>query len=94
MTAEQLEIFHQSLLRVLDASAGRQFGLGAQALQVLVGQYGFAAVKQPDVEAAMHYLADKEIGFVEPVDKGQFNPANVSWRITARGINHLRHRGL
>ena len=93
MTAEQLENFHLALLQVLDTNAGSQFGLAVPTLKVFVQTRGFRVV-DTEVEAAMNYMTDKEIGFVQTVDKGQFNPAHVCWKITARGINHLRARGL
>jgi hypothetical protein len=85
MNAAQMEVF--------DVSAGSQFGLGALALQALVATYGFTKSTE-EITRRLEYMADAEIRFVERVNKGQFNPANVSWRITARGINHLRERGL
>jgi len=92
MTPAQAEIFDVSILRVLDLNAGRQFGLGALAIQALLATYGFN--ESTDViNARLAYMSDAEIGFVAPIDKGQFNPANASWRITARGLNELRKRG-
>lgn len=93
MSPVQQEIFDLSILRVLDVSAGTSFGLGALAIQALLAQYGF---KEPTdvIERRLRYMADKTIGFVEQVEKGQFNPANVTWRITAPGMNELRERGL
>jgi hypothetical protein len=93
MTVEQAEVFDVSVLRVLDLNAGRQFGLGALAIQALLATYGFPNESADTIRARLAYMTDKEIGFVEPVDKGQFNPANASWKITARGINELRRRG-
>lgn len=93
MTAEQTEIFDVSILRVLDVNAGRQFGLGALAIQALLGTYGFTNEPVAEINKRLEYMADREIGFVEIVNKGQFNPSNVTWKITARGINELRSRG-
>ena len=91
MTAEQTELFHVSLLRVLDRNS-TQFGLGANALQVLVGEFGFTPTKEQVIEA-MDYLEDSAIGFVATVQKGNFNPAARTWKKTALGTNELRRRG-
>lgn len=92
MKPEQEELFDLQILRVLDVNAGRRFGLGAQAIQTLISPYGFESEVEL-IERRLRYMADKTIGFVEIVEKGQFNPANVTWRITAPGINELRSRG-
>lgn len=92
MNAAQTELFHSAVLQVLDAN-GSRFGLGAQAVALLVNQYGFSP-KPDETERALEYLADQENGFARPVDKQQMNPANRTWKITAKGINYLRERGL
>jgi hypothetical protein len=91
MTAEQTELFHIALLRVLDRN-GSSFGLGPSALQVLVGEFGFSPTKEQIVEA-MEYLEDPAIGFVTLAKQGAFNAANRTWRKTALGVNELRKRG-
>ena len=91
MTAEQTEIFHYAVLRVLDQN-GTRFGLGTQALTTLIGQFGFT-VGCDQVGRACEYMADEENGYVKLVNKGQFNPANRAWQITAKGTNLLRERG-
>ena len=93
MTAEQTELFHLQILRVLDLNAGKQFGLGPSSIQVLVSPFGFGTATIEQITAALDYMADSDIRFVEPVNKGQFNTANRTWKITARGINHLRANG-
>ena len=93
MSPDQLENFHDSLLRVLDRNSSQRFGYGVTTLLNFVREFGYTNITVAQLEAAMAYLEDKEIGFVELVNKGQFNPANRCWKITARGINHLRERG-
>jgi hypothetical protein len=93
MTPVQAELLDVSILRVLDLNAGRNFGLNATSIQNLVSQFGFQNESTDTINARLAYMADAEIAFVAPVDKGQFNPANASWKITARGINELRRRG-
>jgi hypothetical protein len=92
MNAEQQQLFDEAILRVLDRNEST-FGMGATALQVLVGEFGFSPRDPAEVTRRLEYMADAEIAFVAPVSKGQFNPANRTWRITARGTNHLRSRG-
>lgn len=92
MTAEEAESLDMAILRVLDLCAGRSYGLGLLAIQAQLPRYG-EYVDTDVVKRRLEYMADSEIRFAERVDKGQFNPANASWKITARGINHLRERG-
>jgi hypothetical protein len=92
MTADQLEIFDVSIMRVLDVNAGRQFGLGVTAIRAHLPTYGFNEPVDA-INKRLDYMSDPEVGFVTTVNKGQFNPANVTWKITARGINHLRSIG-
>lgn len=93
MTAEQLEILDLSILRVLEANAGRTFGLGVTAIRAHLPTYGFSESAEM-ISKRLEYMADKEIGFVTNPDKGQFNPAHVTWKLTARGQNELARRGL
>lgn len=93
MTAEQTELFHLQILRVLDFNAGKSFGLGPQSIQVLVSPFGFGTATIEQINKALDYLADPEVRCVEPISKGQFNPANRTWKITARGVNKLREHG-
>lgn len=89
MNALQTELFHQAVLRVLDAN-GSRFGLGLPAIALLVNEHGFSP-KQPEVEKELDYLEGK--GLVRPVEK-RVNPANRAWKITSEGTDYLRERGL
>lgn len=80
-----------AILKTLAANQ-TEFGLGPDALKHLVTMFGVT----PDVEAIrkrLLYLADPHVGFVTKVDRGEFHPENATWRITARGLNHLRQNG-
>lgn len=80
-----------AILRVLDAGDS-QFGFSPKALANLLVAEGY----RPDVdqvEKRMHYLGDPELGLVSRVPRGSFHPANAPWRITAKGMNHLREQG-
>lgn len=89
MNAQQRELFRLALLRVLEAN-NTERGLGAQALQLLVGAFGFAMPALPELRAEIQYLADK--GLVEPVGKA-ISPENKCWRITAAGRDELAQHG-
>ncbi len=91
MTAEQTELLHVSILRVLDRN-GSRFGLGPNALCVLLGEFGFSP-NLTDMDRTLDYLADPAIEYVVPAEKGHFNPAARTWRITAKGTNYLRTHG-
>jgi hypothetical protein len=91
MTAEQTELFHLSLLRVLDRNS-TSFGLGTNALCILVNEFGFNP-SADQVKEAMEYMEDPAIGFVTTVQKGAFNPTARTWKKTALGTNELRKRG-
>lgn len=91
LTPAQTELYHRALLRVLDCNNTR-FGLTEPALRTLVEAEGFEP-SEGEVADALDYMVDPEVGYVVQVNKGQFNPANRAWKITARGINHLRERG-
>lgn len=89
MNAQQRELFRQALLRTLEANeSGR--GLGAQALQVLVGAFGFSMPPLDDVKREVAYLEDKT--FVAVVGKA-ISPENKTWRITAAGRDELAAHG-
>lgn len=92
LTPAQTELYHLALLRVLDGNATR-FGLIEPALRTLVRAEGFEPTER-ELTDALDYMADPEVGFVTQVNKGQFNSANRAWKITARGTNQLRERGL
>lgn len=92
MNAEQEQLLDEAILRILDENDQR-FGLGANALSHLVGRFGFTVDKDAIVRR-MEYMADTDIGYVRQVDKGNFNTAARTWRITAKGTNHLREQGV
>lgn len=91
MTPAETELFHLAVLRVLDRNATR-YGLGLPALCILTNEFGFTPTEH-DMQQALDYLSDPANALVAEVAKGQFNPANRSWRITAKGTNELRQRG-
>lgn len=93
MTAEQQQLFDESILRVLDRNQS-SFGLGATAIQALVGEFGFTPRDPAEVTRRLDYMAHEQVGFVEQTNKGDFNSAARAWRLTPRGENHLRQRGL
>lgn len=90
MNAAQEQLFDEALLRVLDRNIS-QFGLGAAALQVLVGEFGFTPALEL-VQRRLDYLCDEKIGYVAEVNK-KANRANRAWKITADGTDHLRAKG-
>lgn len=92
MTPHQEQLFDEAILRVLDRNIS-QFGLGASALQVLVGEFGFSPKSTDEVVRRLDYLTDPKIDFVTEVKLGH-HKANRSWKITAEGTDHLRSRGL
>jgi hypothetical protein len=92
MTAQMEELFDTQILRVLDLNAGKEFGLGAESIQMLIPR-PFSTATIEEINKRLAYMADAEIGFVATINKGHFNPGNKTWRITAKGINHLRMAG-
>lgn len=90
MKPEQREIFREDLLRILEDRASDRFGLGAKAIRVFLGEYGFRNTPIEDITAELQYLQDK--GFVAIVGK-QISPENTSWRITADGRDFLASKG-
>lgn len=89
MTAQQRELFRLALLRVLEAN-NTERGLGATALQLLVGAFGFPMPDIREIRSEIDYLADK--GFVAAVGKA-ISPENKNWRITAAGRDELAQQG-
>lgn len=89
MNAQQRELFRLALLQVLEANHTER-GLGAQALQLLVGAFGFRAPAVEDIRAELQYLADK--GFITAASKS-ISPENKNWRITAAGRDELASQG-
>jgi hypothetical protein len=91
MKAEQRELFHTALLKVLEANQSKRFGLSVTSLCLLVNEFGFSPSAQ-QVREAMAYLEDPQIEFVRTVNKGEFHPANQCWKLTPKGANHLAAR--
>lgn len=92
MNPEQEELFDRALLQVLDRNHS-QFGLGAAAVQVLVSGSGFVIRDKEQIVRRLDYLSDEQIGFVKEVAKTA-NAAVRTWKITAKGTDHLRSLGL
>lgn len=89
MNASQRELFRLALLRVLEANSTER-GLGLQALQLLVGAFGFPMPNTADIRTELEYLGDK--GLIAPVGKS-ISPENKCWRITAAGRDELATQG-
>jgi len=85
MNAELIDI---AVLRVLEENDTR-FGLGVPALSLLVGRYA-VTLDADGMRRRLEYLCDPSVGFVTPVNRGEFHPENMSFKITAKGTNHLR----
>lgn len=85
MPPEQRELFRLAVLRVLDANNTR-FGLGRSAIAHTTGLFGFAQPKTDDLDAALEYLAGKEL--IYEVLKG-ISPENRAWKITAKGTDFV-----
>jgi repressor of nif and glnA expression len=89
MTPASEELLDEALLRILEERDSR-FGLRAEALAIMTRPYGHLADEEA-VRRRLNYLADSEIHFVERVQpSSQFHAQVEAWRITARGMNHLR----
>ena len=89
MNTSQREIFRDTLLRALKASAG--CGLSLVTLDITLRSCGFRHFQEADLEADLQYLLDK--GFVAEVPKSH-SLGNRLWRITAAGTDDLEKRGL
>lgn len=89
MTARQEQVLDEALLRVLDENDSR-FGLDAASLTLRAANYG-VRVDSVEISKRLRYMADPQIGFVDRVEpEGAFHAERDFWRITARGLNHLR----
>lgn len=89
MTARQEQVLDEVLLRVLDENDS-QFGLDAASLAIRAASYGIGN-DSVAISRRLRYMADPEIGFVDRVEPdGAFHAERDFWRITARGLNHLR----
>jgi len=89
MNSSQREIFRDTILRTLKASAG--CGLTLATLDVTLRACGFRNFQEADIEADLQYLSDK--GFVAEVPKSH-SLGNRLWRLTAAGTDDLEKRGL
>ncbi len=88
MNAQQRELFRLALLRVLENNqTGR--GLGAQALKLLVGAFGFTP-SESAIDEAIEYLEGK--GFIYSPAKS-ITPESRTWRITDAGLIALENHG-
>jgi hypothetical protein len=85
---ENKAAFDTALLTVLDEQGSSRFGLGVEALKLLVGRFGFSPSSE-DVEKSLRYLEGEPLAHIELVDRKGFNPQARSWRITTRGMNWL-----
>jgi len=96
MTAQQKELFHLAILRVLDSNRTR-FGLGMVAIGHHLPQFGFGLSSFDcekewfeELSNAIDYLTSKRL--VEEVLK-HVDRANRAWRITTEGIDYVDQRG-
>ena len=88
MNSAQREFFRLALLRVLSANkSGR--ALGAPALSVLVGEFGFSP-RAEEVTAALEYL--EAIGAIHRQQQ-TISPENAGWKITDAGSIILERQG-
>lgn len=81
MDANDREHLRLSLLRFLDAKAGR-YGLSTGLLTQMARNEGRPELERGQVEAELVYLEDKK--FAQEALKG-ISPENRAWRITAEG---------
>ena len=89
MNSQDREQVRLSLLRHLDAAAGRRFGLGSAVLLQHLRSEGYE-VTIGDVVAELAYLRDK--GGVAN-DPKPISPENATWRITAQGRDEFARYG-
>jgi len=80
-TREQVRL---SLLRYLDAAAGRRNGLAESVLRQFLISEGFTLTNE-ELAAELEYLRGK--GLAAPAEK-QISPENRAWVITAEGRDH------
>lgn len=96
MNAEQKELFHLAVLRVLDANRTR-YGLTATTIGFHLAQFGFTPGNGGGAEKfaeriadTLEYICNKQCA--EEVTK-TLDAANRAWRITPTGIAHIDERG-
>lgn len=92
MTATEIKLLRESILRVLDANSSIRFGLSAQALCVHLVPFGFRIVA-PEAERQLDYLSGAPLEHVAIIDAGGFSPEVRTWKITTRGRNFLAQLG-
>jgi hypothetical protein len=90
MTPEQDRLLDEAILSTLDTQDSK-FGLTPEAISRFVLGFGFRPSRET-VERRLRYLSDPEIGFVSHVSSGagEYHKNLKTWRITAKGTNHLR----
>lgn len=81
MTTEEREQVRLSLLRYLDANAGRKFGLTTAVMAQMLTGDGLACSRE-EAEAELAYLRDK--GLIRRQTK-LVSPELAAWEITAEG---------
>ncbi len=90
MTPEQENELDTAILTILDERDSK-FGLNANALGVSLPRFGFA-VSREVIERRLDYLSDPQVGFTRTIETGDFHSNLRAWRLTPRGINHIRSR--
>jgi hypothetical protein len=90
MTPEQEKDLDAAILTILDERDSK-FGLSANAVGVALPRFGFS-VTHAEVERRLDYLADPQVGFAREVPTGDFHANLRAWRLTPRGLNHIRGR--
>ena len=86
MNPSEREQLRLSLLRYLEREHSAVFGVPVIRLTILVRSEGYQ-VTEHDIEKELDYMADPEKGFVVPIPK--VLSSGSSWKITAKGLDHL-----
>jgi hypothetical protein len=88
MNANDREQVRLSLLRYLDANAGKRFPLSEPLLRRYLQGDGFDC-SEIEVRAELNYLFDKRLA--KPSEK-QISPENITWVITSDGRDEYAKR--
>lgn len=89
MTPEQELTLDEAILQLLEEEDSK-FGVNVQGLVLMLPRKSVRATAE-QVERRLRYLADPAIDFVSRIAaSGAFHTERATWRISARGMNHLR----
>lgn len=92
MNPAQEKLLDEAILRVLD-KRDSSFGVSPEAIKHLLVAEAFHDVPVEVVARRLAYMAHEQIGFVCTIGTGDFHSNVRTWRITPRGMNHLREGG-